>query len=76
MPAVVLYYWTRYCTIRLMFYILCLLFMSYLLGKYDKPITVQYSIADCVSWVPRLTLLYLRTNWTYEHALRTDLIHM
>ena len=54
MPGVVLYYWIRDCTIRLMFSILCLFFMSYLLGKYDKPITVQYSIADCVSWVPRL----------------------
>ena len=50
--------------------------MSYLLGKYDKPITVQYSIADCASWVPRLTLLYLQATWTYGHALRTELILM
>ena len=28
--------------------------MSYLSGKYDKPFTAQYSIADYVSWVPRL----------------------
>ena len=32
-----------------------------------NPITVLYS--DSVSWVPRLTLLVLQTNWTYEHAL-------
>lgn len=32
-------------------------FMYYLCEKYYKPITVQYYIADCVSWIPRLTLL-------------------
>ena len=37
--------------------------------KYYKPITVQYYIANCVSWAPRLTLLDLGTNWTCEHAL-------
>ena len=31
----------------------------YLCEKYYTPITVQYYIADCVSWVPRLTLLDL-----------------
>ena len=50
--------------------------MYYLCEKYYKPITVQYYIADCVSWVPRLTLLDLRKNWTYECALRTELIHI
>ena len=39
--------------------------MYYLCEKYYKPITVQYYIVSCVSWVPRLTLLDLRTNWTY-----------
>ena len=38
-----------------MFYFGGLLFMYYLCEKYDKPITAQYYIADCVSWVPRLT---------------------
>ena len=33
--------------------------MYYLCEKYYKPITVQYYIADSVSWVPRLTLLDL-----------------
>ena len=31
--------------------------MYYLCEKSYKPITVQYSISDCVSLVPRLTLL-------------------
>ena len=40
--------------------------MSYLCEKYYKLIAVQYYVASCVSWVPRLTLLDLRTcfwNW-------------
>ena len=39
-----------------------------------KCITVQYYIADCVSWAPRLTLLDLRTNCAYICDLRTELI--
>ena len=31
--------------------------------------THTHCIADCVSWVPRLTLLDLRTNWTYACPL-------
>ena len=55
----VLLYFTRYHTVRLkMFYF----FMCYLCEKYYKPVTVQYYIANCVSCVPRLTLLYLRTH--------------
>ena len=53
-----------------------LFFMYYLCEKYYKPITVQYYVADCVSWLPRLTLLDLRTNLTYEHALGTELVLM
>ena len=49
--------------------------MYYLCEKYYKPITVQYYIADSVSWVCRLNLADLRTNWTYERALRTELVH-
>ena len=33
--------------------------MYYLCEKYYKPITVWYYEADCVSWVPRLTLVDL-----------------
>ena len=56
----VLLYFSRYCTVRLKMFSLffvCLFFMYYLGEKYYKPITVRYYIADCVSWVPRLTLL-------------------
>ena len=56
-------YFSRYCTVRLkMFYFLCLFFVYYLCEKYCKLITVEYYIVDCVSWVPRLTLLDLQTN--------------
>ena len=41
--------------------------------QYYKSITVQDYLANCVSWVPRLTLLDLRANWTY--VLRTELVH-
>ena len=39
--------------------------MYYLYEKYYTPITIQYYIASCVSWVPLLTFLDLSTNWTY-----------
>ena len=38
--------------------------MYYLCEKYYKPITVQYYVADCVSWVPRLSVLDLETGIT------------
>ena len=74
----VLLYFSRYCTVRLKCFLsfLCLFFMYYLCEKYYKPITVQYYITDCVSWVPRLTLLDLRTNWSYKRALGTELVCM
>lgn len=37
---------------------------------------IQYYIADCVNWVPRLTLLGLGTNWTYKCALRMESVGM
>ena len=70
-------YFSRYCTVRLkMFYFLYLFFMYYLCKKYYKPITVQYYIADFVSWVPRFTSLDLRTNWTHKCILGMELVHM
>ena len=51
-------------------------FTYYLCERYYKPITVQCHIVICVSWVSRLTLLDLPTNWTYKLALRTELIRM
>ena len=67
-----------YYKVKNVFFIFCfyLFFMYCLCEKYYKPITVQYYIAYCVSWVPRLTLLDLGTDWTYESALRTELVHM
>ena len=58
------------CKIKNVFFIFwfCLFFMYYLCEKYYKLIPVQHYIADCVSWVPRLTLLDLQTNWTYKYA--------
>ena len=50
--------------------------MNCLCEKYYNPITMQYYIADCVSSVPRLTLLDLGTNWTFEQALSKELIRM
>ena len=55
MPAVLLY-----CKIKnVLFFVFC---FYVLCEKYYKPITVQYYIANCVSWVPRLTC------WTYEQT--------
>ena len=54
--------------------------MCYLCEKYYKPIIAQYCMANCVSWRARLTLLDLRTNWTYEQtglkecALRAEVV--
>lgn len=39
------------------FFIFCLFFMHYLHEKHYKSITVQSHTADCVCWVPGLTLL-------------------
>ena len=63
-----------YCEmIRL--YVLCSFFMCYLCEKYYKPLKVQHYVANCVSWVPWLTLSNLQTNWSYKQALRRELIH-
>ena len=66
MPAIVRYYCTFQDTIRLKMFSLffVFVFMYYLCEKYYNPITVQYYTANNVSWVPRLTLLVLWTNWT------------
>ena len=69
MPAVVLYY----STVRLKCLFYFLFVMYYLCEKYYKLITVQYYIADCVSWVPRLTLWI---NWTYGRSPVMEVICM
>ena len=45
------------CKIKMFSLFFCLLFMCYLCEKYYKPISVQYYVADCVTWGPRLALL-------------------
>ena len=56
-------YFSRACTVRLKYFLLYVFgfffFLYYLCEKYYKPITVQCYIADCGSWVPRLSLLDL-----------------
>ena len=77
MLAVGPYYFSRHWTVRLkMFYFLCSIFTYCLCEKYHKPITRQCYIANCVSWVPRLTLLDLKIDWTYKHAPRMKIVHM
>ena len=66
----------RCCKIKNILFLLCLFFMYYLCAKYYMPITVQYYVANCVYWVPRLTSLDLRTNWTGKCTLRMELICM
>ena len=58
------------------FLCVCLFFKYYLCEMYCKPITVQCYIANCVSWIPWLTLLDLGTNRTYKYTLETELVHM
>ena len=45
-----------YCKIK-HFYLSFVFVTYYLYEKYYKPITVQYCLADYVSWVPKLTFL-------------------
>ena len=52
-----------YCRIKNVSLFLCFL-MHYLYENYYKTYTVQYYIAFCVDWIPRLTLLDLPASWT------------
>ena len=48
---------SRHWTVRLKMFIFCACFLMYVLCEnYYKPITVQSYKADCVRWVPRLTV--------------------
>ena len=64
LPAV-LYYRTFQCTmlqdLKWFLYIFYIL-MYYLCEKCYKPITVEYNIADYVSYIPRLTFLDIRNK--------------
>ena len=74
----VLLYFPRYSTawLKMFSLLLRLVFKYYLCETHYKPITIQCYTANCVSWVPRLTLLDLETSWTYECTLGMELIHM
>ena len=75
MPAVVLSDCTFQGTVLqdLKCFLFVIFFLVYYLcEKYHKPIT---NIADCVSWVRRLTLLDLQTNRIYECTLEMELGH-
>ena len=49
-----------YCKIKNVFFIFCVcLFLCIICVKSIRNLLLQYYIADCVSWVPRLTLLDL-----------------
>ena len=64
-----------YCEIKNVVFIFCICFFMYCLcEKYYKLIIVQYCTANCVSWVPRLTLFDLQTNWTEEHAFGMEFV--
>ena len=56
-----------YSRIKNVLIFVCFL-MYYLCEKYYRPVIVQYYMADCISWVPRLALSGL-SNWTHECAL-------
>ena len=75
MPVLVLFK-VLYCRILNVLFFVCLFSTYYLCEKYYKSITVQYYIVNCISWVPRLTLVDLQTTWTYEHTLGAELILM
>ena len=75
MPAVVLYYWTfkvLYYKIKNVSFFVLVCFLYIVCVKSIVCVTVLYSS----SWAPMLTLVNLRTNWIYEHALGWELAHM
>ena len=81
-----------YCTLLLfivlycknVFFFLIFVFVFHVLfEKYYKPITVQYYITKCVSWVSRLTLSNLMNksdlwtcSWNCTHFHVGDLLYM
>ena len=73
-----LLYWTAVlfkvlsCKIKNVFFIFLCLFLCIIRVKSIINL-LQYNTIDYVSWVPRLTLLDLQTNWTYECAPGTRL---
>ena len=60
-----------YCKIKKVSFIFVFIFYVLCEKYYYWTVYTAYY----VSWVPRLTLLDLWTNWTYKHTLRMDLRH-
>ena len=67
-----------YCKIKNVFFVfLCFSVFYVLCENYYKPITVQYYLADGVSWVPRLTLLDLQmSSRKGTHLYVGDLLYL
>ena len=65
-----------YCKIQNGFFIFCVCLLYYLCEKYYKPMTVQYYIANCISWVPRLTLLDFQKIGVNQLTLGMKLVFM
>lgn len=65
----ILLYLSRYCTVRFKMSLFLVCFYVCLCKKYHKRITVQYYIADCVSWVCRLTFLDLTNTLLKWNAI-------
>ena len=59
-----------YCKIKEVLFIFCYFLFC---ENHYKLITVQGYIADYISWVPKITLWDLWTNWIYKFALRMEL---
>lgn len=57
------------------FLILCFCFLCFFFFENIIDL-LQPSIIYCVNWVPRLTVLDLRTDKTCECAVRIELVHM
>ena len=64
-----------YFTFKMFNFCVCF-FMYYLCEKYYKSITLQYYVANCVSWAPRLTSFDLQMrSWIETCSLIADLLY-
>ena len=55
---------SSYCTVRVKMFIFCVFFYILFVWKVLQHVTIQYYIADCISWVPRLILLDSQIGFT------------
>ena len=75
MPATVLYF-PRCCTVRSknVFPTFCVFLCITCVKCIINLLRYSTIIVNCVSGIPRLTLLDVGTNWTYQHTLGRELI--